>query len=338
MSTPSENILVTGGAGYVGSHACKALKQNGYNPITVDNLCNGHRESVLWGPLEQVDILDKEKLLSVFKKYQPNAVLHFAGFAYVGESVQDPYSYYYNNVVGSLALFDVMKEVECKEIIFSSTCAVYGRPDQAPISEEEKPGPINPYGKTKKMVEDILLDFEKAYGFKYVLLRYFNAAGADPDGEIGELHEPETHAIPLCLQTAAGKKSKFSIYGTDYPTPDGTCVRDYVHVSDLAEGHVAALKYLKDKKKSGVFNLGTGVGCSVKELLSACEKITGKKIPHEMVQRRPGDPPVLVANAERALKELDWKPRYTNIESSVEHAWKWHLKNTNAATHHQHLR
>ena len=273
-------ILVTGGAGYIGAHACKALARAGYTPITYDNMVYGHAAAVKWGPLEEGDITDYARLEAVMRKYNPKAVMHFAAYAYVGESVEKPSKYYRNNVAGTLTLLESMRSCGIDKIIFSSTCATYGMPEQIPIPEDHPQNPINPYGRSKLMIEWILKDFAAAYDMRYVSLRYFNAAGADPDAEIGEDHDPETHLIPLVLDVASGKRDHIEIFGTDYDTPDGTCIRDYIHVTDLADAHLLALEYLMNGGKSDVFNLGNGNGFSVREVIAAALKITGCDIPY----------------------------------------------------------
>ncbi|MFZ5428338.1 MAG: UDP-glucose 4-epimerase GalE [Thermodesulfobacteriota bacterium] len=320
------NILVTGGAGYIGSHTCKALKQAGYEPVTFDNMVYGHDWAVKWGPLVRGDILDGETLDAVFRQYQPLAVLHFAAFAYVGESVADPEKYYRNNVTGTLSLLSAMRRAKCKNIVFSSTCATYGVPNELPLREDHPQKPINPYGWTKLMMEQTLKDFDTAYGIRHAALRYFNAAGADPDCEIGEDHDPETHLIPLVIAATQGRRGHVEIYGTDYDTPDGTCIRDYIHVTDLAVAHIQALEYLQDKDESLIVNLGTGNGQTVREVIRAVEKVSGKATPVKEGPRRPGDPPGLYAYADKAYKLLGWKPQYGDIETIVGTAWKWHEK------------
>jgi len=321
------NILVTGGAGYIGSHTCKALKQAGYQPVTFDNMVYGHEWAVKWGPLIKGDILDGGALDTAFKKYEPQAVLHFAAFAYVGESVADPEKYYHNNVMGTLSLLSAMRRAKCRSIVFSSTCATYGVPRELPLREDHPQKPINPYGWTKLMMEQTLSDFDTAYGVRYAALRYFNAAGADPDCEIGEEHDPETHLIPLVIQATQGRRGHVEIFGTDYDTPDGTCIRDYIHVADLAVAHIQALEYLQDKDQSLVVNLGTGNGQTVREVIRAVEKVSGKVTPVKEGPRRPGDPPGLYAYADKAYKLLGWKPQYGDIETIVGTAWRWHEKN-----------
>jgi UDP-arabinose 4-epimerase len=321
-----EHVLVTGGAGYVGSHTCKALARAGFTPVVYDNLVYGHRKAVQWGPFEHGDISDRMRLGGVIAKYRPAAVLHFAAFTFVGESVSDPMRYYSNNVAGALTLFDVARQAGIRSAVFSSTAATYGVPDTIPITESAALRPVNPYGRSKLMVEEILRDFEDAYAFRSVCLRYFNAAGADPDGELGEEHDPETHLIPLVLSAALGKTPAIRVFGDDYPTPDGTCIRDYVHVSDLADAHVRALAYVARGGESRAFNVGTGKGVSVKEVIGAARRVTARTIPVEVVGRRPGDPAVLVASAESAEKELGWRPAYPEVATSIEHAWGWTQK------------
>ena len=317
-------VVVTGGAGYIGAHTCKALANAGYTPVTYDNLCYGHSSAVKWGPLEKGDIADLAKLVSVFNQYQPMAVIHFAAFAYVGESVEKPGKYYDNNVLGTLTLLKAMRQTDVDKIIFSSTCATYGMPEQTPITESHVQNPINPYGRSKLMIEWILDDFYTAYDVKYVALRYFNAAGADPDNEIGEHHEPETHLIPLVLDVAIGRRDQLQIFGTDYETPDGTCIRDYIHVTDLADAHLRALKQLDRGGQSRVYNLGNGSGFSVKEIISAALKVTGREISCVGSDRRAGDPPVLIGSSEQIRNQLGWTPQFVDMESIIETAWQWH--------------
>jgi UDP-glucose 4-epimerase len=323
---PKDNVLVTGGAGYIGSHAAKLLHNNGYQPIVYDNLVYGHTEAVKWGPLIEGSTGDRERMDALFNQYHPVAVMHFAAYAYVGESVVSPEKYYRNNVADTINLLEVMLKHRVKKFIFSSSCATYGEPEKIPITEEEKLSPINPYGHTKLMVEQILDDYDKAHEFRSVCLRYFNAAGADPDSEIGEDHNPETHLIPLVLQTALGQREAVSVYGTDYPTEDGTCIRDYIHVTDLAQAHWNALEYLNQAKdKSLKLNLGNGKGYSVKEVISMVKEVTGRDLNIQYTARRKGDPPCLVGSSEKAKKILSWKPEYNSLENIVETAWKWHL-------------
>ena len=306
-------VLVSGGAGYIGSHACKALSRSHYLPIAYDNLSRGHAHAVKWGPLVRGDILDLEALNRVFQEYRPQAVLHFAAFAYVGESVECPMTYYRNNFCGALNVVEATISHGCDLFVFSSTCAVYGPSRSGLISEDYPQAPMNPYGHSKRMVEQMLRDCDVSNGLRSVSLRYFNAAGADPDGEIGEEHTPETHAIPLILKAAAGEREVFEIYGTDYPTPDGTAIRDYVHVADLAEAHVAALRYLEAGGDTTALNLGTGRGFSVHEMIKHAEKVTGKPVPTKMTSRRPGDPAELVANPARSAEVLKLKMQHSRL-------------------------
>lgn len=319
------SVLVTGGAGYVGSHACKALSEAGFLPVTCDNLSAGNAWAVQWGPLEKGDISCRQWLDELIGRYKPIAVMHFAASAYVGESVSNPSKYYFNNVVNTLNLIEAMKEQGVDKLVFSSTCATYGIPCSDLIDEESPQAPINPYGASKLMIERILADYQYPYNFQSVSLRYFNAAGADVDGLIGECHDPETHLIPLAITAAQQRGDKLSIYGTDYPTPDGTAIRDYVHVSDLASGHVDALRYLLCGGKSCAINLGTGKGHSVLDVLSTIETISGLAVPVSFGERRPGDPPILVANPKQALSTLNWVPKYSRLNDIVRSAWNWHL-------------
>jgi UDP-arabinose 4-epimerase len=316
------NILVMGGAGYVGSHACKGLATSGLNPIAYDNLVAGHDWAVKWGPLARGDILDRDRLDEVFRLYKPSAVLHFAAHAYVGESVEHPSRFYINNVSGSLNLLDAMRRHDVKQMVFSSTCATYGIPEAVPISEAHPQKPINPYGSSKLMVERILADYGAAYGLRSISLRYFNAAGADPEGQIGEDHDPETHLIPLVLSAARGGEP-ITIYGTDYDTPDGTCIRDFIHVTDLADAHVLALKALQQQCDRPSYNLGTGKGHSVREVIEIAEAATGHRVRLKEGPRRAGDPPRLVANASRAQRELGWQTRYSDLDQIIRTAWNW---------------
>lgn len=318
------NILVTGGAGYIGAHACKALAESGFTPIVYDNLIYGHRSAVKWGSFEHGDLLDRDRLDEVIRKYQPDAILHFAAYAYVGESVAHPAKYYENNVVGSLLLLESMRANDVNKIIFSSTCATYGIPVNSLISENHEQHPINPYGRTKQIIENMLSDFDSAYGIKSVSLRYFNAAGADPACEIGEQHDPETHLIPLILDVAAGKRKFITVYGNDYDTRDGSCIRDYIHVSDLADAHVQSLNFLQRGGSTNQYNLGNGEGFSVFEVIKAAEKITGKAIPIKIGQRRQGDPAKLVGDASKIRNHLNWVPKYADLGSIIQTAWNWH--------------
>ncbi|BDD89159.1 UDP-glucose 4-epimerase GalE [Desulfofustis limnaeus] len=317
-------ILVTGGAGYIGSHTCKALREADCLPVAYDNLIYGHKEAVQWGPLEWGDILDEARLEQIFQAYQPEAVIHFAAFAYVGESVTDPGKYYRNNVAGTINLLESMRRHGCRGIIFSSTCAVFGEPKMMPIDETAVQNPINPYGRSKLMVERILRDYDEAYGVRHIVLRYFNAAGAEPGGGIGEKHVPETHLIPLVIDAALGKRDKVEIFGTDYATADGTAIRDYIHVTDLADAHVKALKKLRRDDTSDHFNLGTGIGTSVRQIIQRVEAISRNTVPVRERQKRPGDPPELVADPCKALQYLDWRPRFSDLETIVETAFRWH--------------
>lgn len=319
----SKTILVTGGAGYIGSHTVKYLLKQSYNVVVVDNLVYGHKEAVLTPNFEQIDLADKPALDKVFKKYKIDAVIHFAAYTYVGESVANPQKYYWNNVVNTLNLLDTMLENNVKVIVFSSTCATYGNPQYTPMDEKHQQSPINPYGKTKFMMEQIMEDYENAYGLKYAALRYFNAAGADSEGGLGELHNPETHLIPLVLQAIKGERENITVFGTDYDTPDGTCIRDYIHIEDLADAHLKALEKIFETQQSYKLNLGTGIGTSVKEIIAAAEEITGKKVPVIYGKRRPGDPPRLFASNETAKKTLNWNPKYTNVKDIIKTAWAW---------------
>lgn len=327
MTPVKPTILVTGGAGYIGSHAVLALKRAGYGVVVLDNLVYGHRdlvEKILQVELIVGDTNDRPLLDELFATHQIAAVMHFSAYAYVGESVTDPAKYYRNNVVGTLTLLEAMLAASVKQFVFSSTCATYGVPKGVPISEDHPQNPINPYGATKLMVERILSDFDVAYGLKSVYFRYFNAAGADPTGLLGEDHNPETHLIPLVLMAALGKRESVSIFGTDYPTPDGTCIRDYIHVTDLADAHVLGLEYLLQGGDTDVFNLGNGNGFSVKEVIDTAVTVTGRDIKVVESDRRPGDPPSLVGSSDKARKILGWKPQYSALNEIITHAWQWH--------------
>ena len=321
-----KTILVTGGAGYIGSHACKALARAGHRPVTYDNLVYGHREAVRWGPLVEADLADNECLTDTFQRYDISAVMHFAAFAYVGESVIKPEAYFHNNVTNSLRLLEAMRAHNVRRIVFSSTCATYGVPEQVPISESAHQRPVNPYGESKLMVERMLQWYGSAHGFSHATLRYFNAAGADPEGEIGEDHQPETHLIPLVLEAALGNRAQIDVFGTDYATPDGTAIRDFIHVQDLAEAHVKALDRLLAGGLSLTLNLGTGVGHTVREVITAAERITGHRIPRREGPRRAGDPPVLVADASRAREVLGWTPGLSDLDTIIRTAWAWHCR------------
>lgn len=320
------SVLICGGAGYIGSHINKLLTEKGYDTIVCDNLVYGHREAVKWGKFVEADLADTAALDKVFEENKIEAVFHFAAFAYVGESVKNPAKYYMNNVCNTVNLLEAMRRHGCEKIIFSSTCATYGVPDKLPITEDMPQNPVNPYGATKLMVERIFKDYSAAYGLKFAALRYFNAAGADPDGEIGENHDPETHLIPLAIYAAYGELPDIKVFGTDYPTRDGTCIRDYIHVTDLANAHLLALEYLGKGGESGFFNLGNEKGTSVLEVIEAVKKISGKDFTVTLSDRREGDPPVLVGSSDRAKKILGWKPEFTDIDVIVEHAVKWYLK------------
>ncbi|MBI3506464.1 MAG: UDP-glucose 4-epimerase GalE [Proteobacteria bacterium] len=315
-------VLVTGGAGYIGSHACKALAKAGYLPVAYDNLCLGHAHAVKWGPLEVGDIADRVRLDDVLGRHRPVAAMHFAAFAAVGESVADPALYYGNNVAGTVVLLDALRGAGVGRFVFSSTCAVYGTPERMPIAEETPRGPVNPYGRSKLMVEQILEDYGRAYGLAWTALRYFNAAGADPDGEIGEEHEPETHLIPRALMAVQGRLPHLDVFGTDYPTPDGTCIRDYIHVADLADAHVAAIGRLGNGGASIALNLGTGRGYSVRQIVDAVAAATGREVPLKLAARRPGDPPELVADPGLARREIGFAPTRSDIDTIVGTAWR----------------
>ena len=324
-------ILVTGGAGYIGSHTCLALSKAGYEPVTYDNLSRGFAHAVKWGPLERGDIRDYARLRSVFRQYRPAAVIHFAAFAYVGESVRRPEHYWSNNVGGSLTLLKVMQAESVNRLVLSSTCAVYGEPEAMPITESTPVFPINPYGRTKLVVERMLADCGSAWGLRSIALRYFNAAGADPGGMIGENHDPETHLVPLVLQSVSDKSRPVTVHGTDYDTPDGSCVRDYVHVSDLANAHVRALANLEREVGYRACNLGTGRGHSVLEVIDAARRITGRDAASRMGPRREGDPPCLVSDAGLAQQLLGWQPEYPSIDDMIAHAWAWIKRNNQLA-------
>lgn len=329
MTDAKPLVLVTGGAGYIGSHAVLALKQAGYDVLILDNLVYGHQdlvEQVLKVEMIVGDTADRTLLDQLFASYKVAAVMHFAAYAYVGESVSDPAKYYQNNVTGTLTLLEAMNTAGVKNFVFSSTCASYGVPKTNPIPEDHPQDPINPYGRSKYMVEQILDDFDHAYDLRSVRFRYFNACGADPEGRIGEDHNPETHLIPLVLQTALGKRDSISIFGTDYPTPDGTCIRDYIHVTDLADAHVLGLKYLLNGGETAIFNLGNGNGFSVREVIDVARQVTGKEIPAVECDRRPGDPPALVGSSEKARSILGWQPQYADLPTIIRHAWDWHQK------------
>ena len=322
-------ILVTGGAGYVGAHACKALAARGYRPVVYDNLVYGHVESVKWGPLEIGDIADRRALDAAIQRHRPAAVMHFAAFTYVGESVADPGKYYRNNVAGTLSLLEAMRDHRIDRLVFSSTAANYGKPDSVPITEEAVKAPINPYGQSKWTAERMIADFAAAHGLRAAALRYFNAAGADPQGELGELHDPESHLIPLAMQAVTGDGPTLTLFGDDYPTTDGTCIRDYIHVTDLADAHVRALEWLDGNSGAHAFNLGTGRGASVREVLDAVSQVAGKPVPLSIGPRRAGDPAELVSDPARALRDLGWKPALSDLDTIVATAWAWHNRQGN---------
>ncbi|MFN3208149.1 MAG: UDP-glucose 4-epimerase GalE [Roseovarius sp.] len=318
------NVLVTGGAGYIGSHACKSLKAAGYTPVTYDNLSTGWADAVKFGPFEQGDLRDRARLDAVFAAYQPTAVLHFGALSQVGESMREPGRYWDNNVTGSLVLMEAAVAAGCLNFVFSSTCATYGDQDNVVLDEDSAQAPINAYGASKRAIEDMLRNFETAHGLQHVIFRYFNVAGADPEAEVGEFHQPETHLVPLILDAIDGKRDALTIFGTDYDTPDGTCIRDYVHVCDLVDAHVLGLKWLMDGKDSRVFNLGTGDGFSVREVVDHARVITGREVPVVEGVRRPGDCTKLVSGSERAVSELGWRPRRSTLDEMIRDAWRWH--------------
>ncbi|MBP7632937.1 UDP-glucose 4-epimerase GalE [Candidatus Ozemobacteraceae bacterium] len=319
--TAEKRVLVVGGAGYIGAHTCKILKLRGFTPIVFDSLVTGYEENVRWGPFVRGDLADRAAIDRAIGEYAPSAVIHFAAFSLVGESMTDPGKYYRNNVVGSLNLLEAMRDSGVKDLVFSSTCATYGVPRTIPIPEMHEQRPINPYGSSKMMMERMMGDFAQAHGLRFVALRYFNAAGGDPDAEIGERHEPESHLIPLVLDAARGKRAHVTVFGDDYETPDGTCIRDYIHVNDLADAHLRALDYLRRGGTVNVFNLGNGKGYSILEVIRVAERVTGLNIPSVIGARRPGDPPVLVGDAGLARRDLGWNPEYADLEAIVAHAW-----------------
>ncbi|MBB3594633.1 UDP-glucose 4-epimerase [Rhizobium sp. BK529] len=320
-----ETVLVVGGAGYIGSHTCLDLANKGYKPVVFDNFSNGHREFVKWGPAEEGDIRDRARLDEVLAKHKPSAILHFAALIEVGESVKDPVSFYENNVIGTLTLLSAAQAAGINAFVFSSTCATYGLPQSVPLDETHRQVPINPYGRTKYIVEQALADYDHYKNLRSVVLRYFNAAGADFEGRIGEWHQPETHAIPLAIDAALGRRQGFKVFGSDYETRDGTCVRDYIHVLDLADAHVRAVQYLLDGGESVALNLGTGTGTTVKELLGAIEDVSNKPFPVEYIGRREGDSHTLVANNDKARDVLGWVPQY-DLSQIIQSAWNWHAR------------
>lgn len=317
-----QNIIVAGGAGYIGSHMVKMLSSAGFNPVTVDNLSTGHRDSVLYGDFEECDIADSVRMGRIFEKYNPAAVMHFAAFSLVGESVSKPDKYYRNNVSGTLSLLDTMRRHACDRFIFSSTAAVFGNPEYLPIDELHPKTPVNPYGRTKLMTEQALGDYAEAYGLRYVIFRYFNAAGHDESGDLKERHSPETHLLPLVVQAAKGERSHIALYGDDYDTPDGTCVRDYIHVNDLCAAHLAGIKYLENGGEPADFNLGNGNGFSVKEIIDKVRLVSGTDFEVKTEGRRAGDPASLVADSSKARHVLGWQPEYTDIEDIIKTVWK----------------
>ena len=318
------NVLVTGGAGYIGSHTAKALAGNRHRPIVIDDLSTGHAHNVKWGPLVRANLSETAVVRSVLKEYQIESVVHFAGSALLGESVSRPLTYFQNNVGGTLSLLEAMLEAGVKNIVFSSTCATYGMPSAIPITEDQPQRPINPYGESKLVVERVLEWMGRAQQLRWVALRYFNAAGADPEGELGEEHEHETHLIPLTIGAALGEREPMQIFGSDYPTPDGTAIRDYIHVTDLASAHICALQYLTGGGESRAINLGTGSGASVLEVIAAVQRVGGRPVPTVAAPRRAGDPPVLVASPELGHRALQWEPSHSSLESIIESAWRWH--------------
>lgn len=322
----SSVILVTGGAGYIGSHVNKLLNRLKFSTVVFDNLICGHRSFVRWGDFVQGDLADRDRIRSCFRQYPIEAVMHFGSFINVGESVDDPAKYYRNNVINTLNLLDVMREFNVEFFIYSSTSAIYGIPEEIPITEDHPMMPINPYGRTKLMIEQILSDYDSAYGIKHINLRYFNAAGADVDADIGEQHDPETHLIPLVLDVAARRKPHVRILGTDYETNDGTCIRDYIHVMDLAEAHILALDFLRQNGQSDSFNLGNGRGFSVRDIIRTVEKVTGCSIECIETDRRSGDSPILISSSKKAQERLNWHPRITDLETIIQTAWRWHQK------------
>lgn len=322
----SKTVFVTGGAGYVGAHCCKAFAQAGWRVVVYDNLHRGHREFVRWGELIEGDILDIKRMTESMAHTRPDAVAHFAALTYVGESVEDPGRYYLNNSLGGLNVLEAMRKSGVSKIVFSSTAAVYGTPLRTPMDEDHPQNPINPYGQSKLFMERMLADFSAAYGVRYAALRYFNAAGADLDGEIGEDHEPETHVIPLAVRGIQNPDYTFTILGDDFDTRDGTALRDYIHVNDLADAHCKALDHLLAGGESGAFNLGTGVGTTVKEIATAVERVAGRPLPKVVGPRRAGDPPALVASPEKAARILGWRPKHSDIETIMRSAWAWHQK------------
>ena len=324
MKRTFRSILVTGGAGYIGSHACKALRDAGYTPVTFDNLSTGWQDAVKFGPLAEGDLLDRARLDEVFAEYKPQAVMHFAALSLVGEAMSNPGLYWRNNVAGSLNLIEAAVDAGCLDFVFSSTCATYGDQDNVVLDESSPQMPLNSYGKSKRAIEDMLTDFGASHGLRHVVFRYFNVAGADPDAEVGEYHRPETHLIPLMLDAIDGKRAALTVFGTDYDTPDGTCIRDYVHVCDLVDAHVLGLKWLEDGKGSKVFNLGTGDGFSVREVIDQSRSVTNREVPYHEGPRRAGDATKLVSGSTRAEEELGWTPERSKMQTMIADAWRWH--------------
>lgn len=320
----TDHVLVTGGAGYIGSHACKALKAAGYVPVCFDNLSTGWRDAVKFGPFEQGDLADRARLDEVFARWKPVAVMHFAALSLVGESMRDPGRYWRDNLTGALALAEAAVAAGCMDFIFSSTCATYGDQDGVVLDEATAQMPINAYGKSKRAIEDMLADFETAYGLRHVIFRYFNVAGADPDGELGEQHQPETHLIPLLLDAIDGRRPALTIHGTDYPTEDGSCLRDYVHVSDLARAHLLGLQWLRRHHRSGVFCLGSGKGFSVRDVVRQAATVTNRAVPVTEGPRRPGDAAALISGSHRAEQDLGWQPERSDLRTMIADAWRWH--------------
>lgn len=319
-----QNVLITGGAGYIGSHACKVVAAAGYQPVTLDNFSTGWRDAVKFGPCAEVDLLDRSALDLAFSTYQPVAVMHFAALSQVGEAMHEPGKYWRNNVTGSLNLIEAAVAAGCMNFVFSSTCATYGDRDGEVLDELTPQAPLNAYGASKRAIEDMLVDFGAAYGLRHVIFRYFNVAGADPDGEVGEFHRPETHLIPLILDAVDGRRDALTIHGTDYPTTDGTCIRDYVHVMDLVDAHVKGLEWLQSGKDSRVFCLGTGDGFSVREVVDAARHVTNRPVPMNNGARRAGDAVKLVCGSQRAMSELGWSPLRSNMKQMITDAWRWH--------------
>jgi len=319
-----KNVLVTGGAGYIGSHACKVLRDAGYQPVCLDNLSTGWADAVKFGPLVRGDLMDRATVDAAFETYRPSAIMHFAAFSQVGEAMTQPGKYWRNNVLGSLTLIEAAVEHDCLDFVFSSTCATYGDQDGVMLDENCAQAPLNAYAASKRAIEDMLADFGASDGLRSVIFRYFNVAGADPDAEVGEFHQPETHLVPLILDAIDGKRDELTVFGDDYDTPDGTCVRDYVHVMDLVDAHLRGLKWLEDGRGDRVFNLGTGCGFSVKEVIDAAKVVTNRQVPWKMGPRRAGDATALVSGSTRAEQELGWSPARSTLETMITDAWRWH--------------